>query len=162
MPAEFFAIQEGKQYLCSRPRAAADPVPVTLLVPIFAEFVDDCQNHQPTADDNKFVQQLSEQMCQHYANESLRMYAFRQLLRDIGIELEASAVDRTKCTTDGHLMSPCGKFALVIAEGKNERRLCSTTASLQKVGTGTPQSSNSSSPVYISLSSVSSFLLVYC
>ncbi|KAG2355629.1 hypothetical protein BDR07DRAFT_1492973 [Suillus spraguei] len=61
-PASFAATQEKEEYLCNRPRRAADSLPVTLIEPIFAEFVDDCQNHQPTDCDNDFVWKLSKNM----------------------------------------------------------------------------------------------------
>jgi hypothetical protein len=119
-PAEFARIQEGKEYLCNRPRDAADPIPVTLFEPIFAEFVDDCQNRQPTADDDSFVRQFSEKMSSFYTAEHFRMAEFRELLGDYGIKLDAASVGKTLCTTDGHLLSPNRKFAMVIADGKNE------------------------------------------
>ncbi|KAG2357032.1 hypothetical protein BDR07DRAFT_398588 [Suillus spraguei] len=55
-----------------------------------------------------------------YSDELTRMDAFRQVLRDYGIELKASMVGSTKCTTDGHLLSPDGKFVQVIVKVKNE------------------------------------------
>jgi hypothetical protein len=106
-----------KKYLCNRPRTVAKSLPVTLLEPVFAAFVDDCQNYQPTVDDNNFVRQLSEEMSYAYPSELDRMKAFRQLLRNYAIILDASM---TKFVTDGHLLSHNGKFVQVISEGKNE------------------------------------------
>ncbi|KAG2116712.1 uncharacterized protein F5147DRAFT_568276, partial [Suillus discolor] len=63
IPSAFSIKQDKQEYLCNRPRRAADPVPITLLKPIFAKFVDDCQNHQPTVCDNDFVWQLSQITC---------------------------------------------------------------------------------------------------
>jgi len=119
-PATFSATWEEEEYLCNRPRRAADSLPVTLLEPIFAEFVDDSQNHQPTVCDNDFVWHLSEKMSSFYPDELTRMNVFRQLLHDYGIILDASMVGSTKCTTDGHLLSRNGKFVQVILEVKNE------------------------------------------
>ncbi|KAG2336544.1 hypothetical protein BDR05DRAFT_1063613 [Suillus weaverae] len=117
-----FAKKQEEQvgYLCNRPRTAADPVPVTLLEPIFADFVDDCQNHQPTVVDNDFIRELSEKMSSFHTDELARMNTFRQVLRDYGISLNASMVDSTKCTTDGHLLSANGKFVQVMVKGQNE------------------------------------------
>jgi hypothetical protein len=115
-PASFAATQEKEEYLCNRPRGAADSLPVTLLEPIFAEFVDDCQDYQPTDEDNNFVRKLSEDMSSFYTEELVRMNAFRQLLRGYGITLDSSAIS----STDGHLLSPNGNFVQVIVEGKNE------------------------------------------
>ncbi|KAG1904999.1 uncharacterized protein F5891DRAFT_1183658 [Suillus fuscotomentosus] len=119
-PSAFSMKQDQQEYLCNRPRRAADPVPITLLEPIFAEFVDDCQNHQPTVRDNDVVLQLSEKMASFYPNELARMNTFRQVLRDYGIILNASMVGSTGCTMDGHLLSTNRQFVLMIIEGKNE------------------------------------------
>ncbi|KAG1893517.1 uncharacterized protein F5891DRAFT_985860 [Suillus fuscotomentosus] len=119
-PSAFSTKQDQQEYLCNRPRRAADPVPITLLEPIFAEFVDDCQNHQPTVRDNDVVLQLSEKMASFYPNELARMNTFWQVLRDYGIILNASMVGSTGCTMDGHLLSTNGQFVLMIIEGKNE------------------------------------------
>ncbi|KAG2095268.1 uncharacterized protein F5147DRAFT_584655 [Suillus discolor] len=119
-PSAFSTKQDQQEYLCNRPRRAADPVPITLLEPIFAEFVDDCQKYEPTVHDNDFVLQLSEKMATFYPNELTRMNTFRQVLRDYGIILNASMVGSTGCTMDGHLLSTNGQFVLMIIEGKNE------------------------------------------
>ncbi|KAG1766754.1 hypothetical protein EV702DRAFT_789503 [Suillus placidus] len=119
-PSAFSRKQDEQEYLCNRPCTAADPVPVTLLEPIFAEFVDDCQNHQPTACDNEFVRQLSENMSSFYSDELTRMSVFWQVLRDYGITFNTSIVNSTKCTAVGRLLSTNGKFMQVIVEGKNE------------------------------------------
>ncbi|KAG2339563.1 hypothetical protein BDR05DRAFT_938849 [Suillus weaverae] len=115
-PSAFSIKQDEQEYLCT----AADPVPVTLLESIFAEFVDDCQNRQPTACDNEFVRQLSENMSSFYSDELTRMSVFRQVLHDYGIILDISMVNSTKCTTVGRLLSTNGKFMQVIVKGKNE------------------------------------------
>ncbi|KAG2337141.1 hypothetical protein BDR05DRAFT_1048371 [Suillus weaverae] len=126
-PSVFSEKQDKQEYLCNCPRRAADPVPVTLLEPIFAQFVDDCQNHQSTACDNDFVRQLSEKMSSFYPDELTQMNAFRQVLRDYGIILNASIVGSTKCMTDRHLLSTNGKFVQMIVEGMN------------KIGSGTAE-----------------------
>jgi hypothetical protein len=69
----FSRMQEKEKFLCNRSREASGPVPVTLLEPIFAKFVDDCQNYQPTAEDNNFAWQLSEKMCKFYDDGDERM-----------------------------------------------------------------------------------------
>ncbi|KAG1851653.1 hypothetical protein F4604DRAFT_1592308, partial [Suillus subluteus] len=119
-PASFAATQEEEEYLCNRPRRATDSLPVTLLEPIFAKFVDDCQDYQPTDQDNDFVRKLSENMSSFYPDEHSRMKVFRELLHGYGITLHSSPIGSTKCTTDGHLMSTDGDFVQVISEGKNE------------------------------------------
>ncbi|KAG2058628.1 hypothetical protein BDR06DRAFT_1030345 [Suillus hirtellus] len=112
--------RDKEEYLCNRPRRAADSLPVTLLEPIFGEFVDDCQNYQPTDHDNDFVWKLSENMSSFHPDELTRMNVFRHLLRGYGIILHSSAIGSTKYTTDGHFLSADGNFVQVILEGKNE------------------------------------------
>jgi len=120
MPRAFAETQRNKTYLCNRPRYAAHPVPVILLDRILAGFVDDCTNRRPTADDNTFVRQLSEEMCSFYEDEHARMRVFRRMLSDYGIKFNASTVGSTKCLTDGHLLSSKRDIVIVISEVKDE------------------------------------------
>ncbi|OJA11314.1 hypothetical protein AZE42_08595 [Rhizopogon vesiculosus] len=120
-PAQFAKLQfHEAEYLCNRPRDAADPVPVTLLEPIFAQFVDDCREYQPTAKDSQFIRGLSEEMCKYYGSPDERVYAFRQIFRYLNIKLTADTIGSSKWSTDGHLLSTCGKFAVVVVVGNNE------------------------------------------
>ncbi|OAX42201.1 hypothetical protein K503DRAFT_797388 [Rhizopogon vinicolor AM-OR11-026] len=109
-----------EEYLCNHPRDAADPVPVTLLEPIFAQFVDDCQEYQPTAKDSLFIRELSEEMYKYYGSPDERMYACMQLLRYLNTEFTADTTGSSKWGTDGYLLSTCGKFAVVVVVGNNE------------------------------------------
>ena len=112
IPSEFAALQKRPldQVFCSRPREIADPIPVTLLEPIFAQFVDDCQNYEPTDDDHAFVAKLSHQMCNFYSTEPERLHDFRQIFQSYGITLHNATV--------GHML--VGTHVRVILEGKNE------------------------------------------
>ncbi|KAG2047686.1 hypothetical protein BDR06DRAFT_1013629 [Suillus hirtellus] len=116
----FSTKQDQQEYLCNHPCRAVDPVPITLLEPIFAEFVDDCHKYEPTVHNNNFVLQLLEKMAFFYPNELARMNTFRQVLWDYSIMLNASMVGSTGCMTDRHLLSTNGQFVLMIIEGKNE------------------------------------------
>ena len=63
-PAEFEKLQTMKPLplaFCNRP-AAASSTPVTLMHPIFGRFVDECNTHTPTKDDNDFIAILSKCM----------------------------------------------------------------------------------------------------
>ncbi|KAG0697573.1 hypothetical protein DFH29DRAFT_811543 [Suillus ampliporus] len=112
--------RDEPDFLCSRPRKAEDPVPVTLLHPIFAEFVDDCRDLKPTHLDYRFVRELSEKMCMFFSDENARMEAFRTQLADsYDIALYNAGIGATAYSTDGHLMIG-GKFIAVIAKGKKE------------------------------------------
>jgi hypothetical protein len=115
IPQNFSRMQEKKEFLCSRPREASGPVPVTLLEPIFAKFVDDCQNYQPTAEDNNFVWQLSEKMCKFYDDEDEQIDIFRETLIRYGIDFQAGRFDSSGCSMGLH-----NGFVQVIANGKNK------------------------------------------
>ncbi|KAG2057287.1 hypothetical protein BDR06DRAFT_969482 [Suillus hirtellus] len=119
-PSTFSTKQDQQEYLCNHPHRATDPVPITLLKPIFVEFVDDCQKYEPTVHDNDFVLQLSEKMAAFYLNELVQMNTFWQVLQDYSIILNASMVGSTGCTMDGYLLSTNRQFVLMIIEGKNE------------------------------------------
>ena len=114
----FDTTQEKRVYLCHRPPEAEDPVPVTLMEPVFAQFVDDCQMYKPAEEDYRFVRMLSYEMSSFHHDEHQQMDMFRRRLSSYGIKLEAGAVGSTRCVTDGHLTVE--NFAVVIAEGKNE------------------------------------------
>ncbi|KAG1730671.1 uncharacterized protein EDB91DRAFT_1059330 [Suillus paluster] len=113
--------QDKPEFLCSRPRKAEDPVPVTLLHPIFAEFVDDCRDLKPTHHDYRFVRELSEKMCIFPPDENARMDVFRTQLAYFypHVTLYAAAVGAKSYRTDCHLIIG-GKFVAVIVEGKKE------------------------------------------
>ncbi|KAH7904758.1 hypothetical protein BJ138DRAFT_1018649 [Hygrophoropsis aurantiaca] len=117
-PSVFSKKQTKKVYLCNRPSDAADALPVTLIEPIFGQFVDDYQKIAPTDTDNSFVLELSREMSSFHGDENRRMHKFRRMLSSYGITLHAASVGSTKCTSDGHLM--VGKFVAAIVEGKNE------------------------------------------
>ncbi|KAF8641755.1 hypothetical protein AX16_009832 [Volvariella volvacea WC 439] len=119
-PKNFAATQEQKEYRCNRPRNAAYPIPVTLFERIFADFVDDCQGYQPTAEDNRFVLKLSKAMCKFYGDDAQRMEECRELLAAYGVSLMAAKVGPTNFSTDGHVTNEINKYVCVILEGKNE------------------------------------------
>ena len=114
----FHKIQQHHRYLCHRPLDAEDPVPVTLLEPVFAQFVEDCQTHQPSDEDNDFVGMLSHQMSIIYDDELDRMAKFRKQLPSYGIELVTANGGSTRFARDSNLS--VNKYAVVIAEGDSE------------------------------------------
>ncbi|KAF8468174.1 hypothetical protein BDZ91DRAFT_848037 [Kalaharituber pfeilii] len=61
---------------CNRPYWASS-TPVTLLHPIFGEFVDECQNYKLTEVDIAFVLELSTEMSKIYDTEAERAKIFR-------------------------------------------------------------------------------------
>jgi len=111
--AKFSETQKNNVYLCHRPFEAHDPVPVTLLEPIFSQFVDDCQAYKPTGEDNRFVHELSRQMSRSYFSVKERMETFRSLFSSY-----TATAGSTQFITDGYLVA--GKFLVAIAVGTNE------------------------------------------
>ncbi|KAG2057245.1 hypothetical protein BDR06DRAFT_1005282 [Suillus hirtellus] len=119
-PSAFSTKQDQQEYLYNCPRRAANPISITLLEPIFTEFMDDSQKYKLTVHDNDLVLQLLEKMASFYPNELTWMNTFWQVLQDYSIILNASMVGSTGYITDRHLLSTNGQFVLIIIEGKNE------------------------------------------
>ncbi|KAJ8583479.1 hypothetical protein M405DRAFT_799244, partial [Rhizopogon salebrosus TDB-379] len=104
------AISTSKQgQIVYRPRESEDLVPLTLLNRIFAQFVDDCQNYQPTDEDNRFVRELSEKMCFFYPDKYSGMDIFKEVLDSYGIS--------SQCATDEQVS---GKIAAVVVKGEGD------------------------------------------
>ena len=73
IPLNFFKFQEKHiPIACGRPPAADAPIPVTLLHPIFRQFLDNCDNHQPIAEDNNLVLELMGAMSNFFRDEDAR------------------------------------------------------------------------------------------
>ena len=112
-PEKFSEMQKNNVYLCHRPLAAYDPVPVTLLEPIFSQFIDDCQAYEQTGEDSCFVLELSRQMSHSYFSLKEQMEMFRGLFSSY-----TATADSTQFVAGGHLV--VGKFLAAIAVGTNE------------------------------------------
>jgi len=119
-PSEFEELQKNPKLavLWDQSPSAADSIPNTLLHPILCTFIDDCENLQPTADDNNLVM-VSVTMCGFFENETERASKFRQIMRQHAeIELSARTIDSTRYATDGDMEYKGLRY--VIAEVKNE------------------------------------------
>ncbi len=81
----------------SRPRAADATIPVTLLHPIFRQFIDNCKNHQPIQEDNKLVLELMGAMSDFFPDENVRAAKLRAILTKHGIPVDTSTI-----TSKGH------------------------------------------------------------
>jgi hypothetical protein len=53
----------GRNFHYDRPPSAPSTVPVTLLHPVFNDFIDDCENYQPTRSDHAFALELANAVC---------------------------------------------------------------------------------------------------
>jgi hypothetical protein len=119
-PAEFVKRQNdlNQQIFCNRPYDASDTIPVTLVHPVFAEFIDDCETYEPTLQDYDFVSKFRVAMTHIYMDEDTRGFTLREKLSDYGIRLRRSKVKGTKCETDGDAM--VGTFLYTLMQINNE------------------------------------------
>jgi hypothetical protein len=111
------AISERTIY-CNRPPNAFDPIPVTLLHPVFGRFVDDTENVEPTAADNRLVRDLAYVMSSFHDNETQRGDKIREVLTESGIHLVQTVVEGQQYRTDGDMQH--AGYRYIIAEMKNE------------------------------------------
>jgi hypothetical protein len=127
VPSQFAKLQLDERHAIrwNRPPSAASSIPSTLLHPIFGEFIDDCENYEPTAADNQLVWTLSAAMSGFFTHESTRASKFREILRDSHFEAFVSKIEGTRFKTDGDIQSL--GFRRGIIEMKNE------------IGSGGPQ-----------------------
>jgi hypothetical protein len=103
---------------CNRPWTA-NPTPITLLHPIFGQFVDDCKNCPLTPKLARFALELATEMCKFFKSEADRAQAFRDLIWErLSIKLNAAKVRGTEFNTDGY--ASVGSHVYVNTECKNE------------------------------------------
>ncbi|KAG1886438.1 hypothetical protein F4604DRAFT_1721739 [Suillus subluteus] len=100
------------------PRSAASIIPTTLLHPIFGQFIDDCESHEPTKEDNDLVMALSEAMCNFFDDEDKRASKFWEILQEHRINLIPSKIQHTKYETDSDIQYRGFRYAIL--EAKNE------------------------------------------
>jgi hypothetical protein len=120
VPSEFAKLQRDERHTIhwNRPPSAASSIPPTLLHPIFGKFIDDCENYEPTAADNKLVWTLSAAMSGFFKDESTRPSTFREILQGSGFEVFKTKIGGTQFKTDGDIQSL--GFRHTITEVKNE------------------------------------------
>ena len=121
IPKEFEKLQTesaGPVFAFYCPPSAAATIPITLLHPVFGQFVDDRQHHTPMMDDNELVLSLSRAMSKFYVDEYARAAKFREILMEHGIMLAASEIEGSRCKTDGDL--GWKGLCYIILEAKNE------------------------------------------
>ncbi|KAF9234386.1 hypothetical protein BU15DRAFT_52671 [Melanogaster broomeanus] len=103
---------------CNQPPSAAETVPATLLHPVFGQFLEDCETHEITKQDNILTRELSAAMSTFYSDEALRAQAVRDVFAKGGIRFTPTQIEDTKYITDGDISLDGHRF--VIAEFKNE------------------------------------------
>jgi hypothetical protein len=80
--------------------------------------MDDCENLEPTPDNNALAMALSATMSGFFTDETARAFKFRDLLQKHHIDLRATNINGTKYATDGDVQYKGFRYA--IAEIKNE------------------------------------------
>jgi hypothetical protein len=108
--------RDAQAIACNRPSSASDVIPVTLLHPVFGEFIDDCDNYEPNKKDHDVVLKLQTAMSHIYADEKSRAKAIRDVFESYGIYLRPTKIGSFE--TDGDMTS--GRFVTLLAEFKND------------------------------------------
>ena len=105
--------------LCSRPPETSPPIPLTLLHPIFAKFVEDCEHSQPSREINQFTLELAESMSKFYFDEKAREKELKRLFSNLGIDLQTIKITGTGYEMDAALVIG-NKFLITCGEVKND------------------------------------------
>lgn len=102
-PCKFELIQENPDLAVrwNRPPSVADAIPSTLLHPVFGAFMDDCENIEPTPDDNELVMALSVAMSGFFGGGAERACRFREVLQEHDIDLSPIRINGATYNTDG-------------------------------------------------------------
>jgi hypothetical protein len=117
-------LSQPKYYLKLNPSRFAlhrppdhNSIPLTLLHPIFAEFVTDVETHEPTPQDNALVGELRAAMSQPCEDEVVQSYEFRRILAEhYKIQLYSAEIGSTGRITKGHAC--VGRFIYVVFDMK--------------------------------------------
>ena len=116
-------------YGCSRPPSREPGLPLTLLHPVFGEFVDDAKTIAPTRNDYTAAHSLKQAMCDFYKDEAERRQEICRILQTYGIDIRPGAIGGSEYKTDGHVATLTHpKFILEI---KNEIGSTGAEPSLQ-------------------------------
>jgi hypothetical protein len=103
---------------CGWPLDQEGNVPLTLLHPVFGQFVNDCQKTRLMAADYNIAKVLREKMCAFYSNEGECLKEICKALQEYGIAVHPGPIAETKQKTDGHICTCDG--SILIIELKNE------------------------------------------
>jgi hypothetical protein len=103
---------------CNRPCGLPTALPLSLLHPIFGEFVDDAENYVPTPDDSDvpFFLEFVQAMANIYKLENDRKDTVLSIFENHKMYIKPTSIRKYK--TDGDLSS--GKFRCLIFEFKGE------------------------------------------
>ncbi|KAE9033885.1 hypothetical protein PR003_g8654 [Phytophthora rubi] len=115
-----FLAQDGR-IICDRVDRPEDVRPLTLLNPIFSEFVGGCRGKiETTAEDAKFAEKVADAMKQYYPLEAPRATIFRELLQSyLGIAIHCQSDQKSQ--NDGSIRSVKRGLLCMNLEVKVER-----------------------------------------
>ncbi|EGN97471.1 hypothetical protein SERLA73DRAFT_124167 [Serpula lacrymans var. lacrymans S7.3] len=126
-PSTFRTRQHDPQRLksmpCGRPREYEETIPVTLLHPVFGQFLDDCQTIDVTAEDNSFIEHLATAITNGL---KLLTWYFKTTASTLPSTKPAEYLTNAEMKVNGH--------RYVIAEFKNETGSTSTEPYFQAIG----------------------------
>lgn len=104
-------------------------MPLSLLDPVFALFVEESRTAVPTCEDYTAARRLRAVMCEFYSDDNSRTHALRQELKKYGIFFTGGKIGSSKRYTDGHI--ECNKRPALILKVKNEIGVGSTEPSIE-------------------------------
>jgi hypothetical protein len=85
-------------------------VPLTLLHPVFGQFVDDCQKMRVTVADYNIAKVLREKMSGFHPHEGEHWKEICNVLQEYGIVIHPGKIGGTETNTDGHVCTREGPF----------------------------------------------------
>jgi hypothetical protein len=117
-PQNFLPGQEkSDQYIpCNRPYGVPTALPLSLLHPVFGEFIDSAKNYVPTPDDVLFLLAFVQAMVNVHKVEDSRRDTVLTIFEKFKMYVRPTSIG--KFVTDGDLSS--GKFRFLIFEFENE------------------------------------------
>lgn len=80
--------------------------------------MDDCENIEPTPDDNKLVMTLSVVMSGFFTDEKARAYKFREVLQAHNINITATTISGTTHVTDGDIQYKGFRYTITKVKNK--------------------------------------------
>ena len=106
-PSNFKALQESKPgcYGCCRPPSREPLLPLTLIHPVFGEFVNDIETITPMRSDYAMAFELRQATSIFASDESERRFAVCTIFRTYGIDIHPGPVGSSEHKTDGHVAS---------------------------------------------------------
>ena len=94
----------------------SNTIPVTLLHPVFGQFLDDCKTHRPVAEDNRLVSALSKVMSNIDRDEQQRDAKIMRVFADHGMDLGSTDVLGTNAMTDRDNSSRRHPYAIAVVK----------------------------------------------